>query len=66
MRLPNASTTKTTNSTHRADFVAAYNFAKRLKTLKGLTLYEFICKRWAIEPERFIFNPLQKMQGLNS
>jgi transposase InsO family protein len=28
---------------HLADFVAAYNFAKRLKTLKGLTSYEFIC-----------------------
>ena len=31
---------------HLADFVAAYNFARRLKTLKGLTPYEFICKRW--------------------
>jgi hypothetical protein len=26
---------------HLADFVSAYNFAKRLKTLKGLTPYEF-------------------------
>lgn len=24
----------------------AYNFAKRLKTLKGLTPYEQICKIW--------------------
>jgi transposase InsO family protein len=32
---------------HLADFVDAYNFAKRLKTLKGLTPYEFICKAWA-------------------
>ena len=31
--------------THLADFVTAYNFARRLKTLKGLTPYEFICKR---------------------
>ena len=30
--------------THLADFVDAYNFARRLKTLKGLTPYEFICK----------------------
>jgi hypothetical protein len=30
--------------THLSDFVAAYNFAKRLKTLGGLTTYEFICK----------------------
>ncbi len=25
---------------HLADFVTAYNFARRLKTLKGLTPYE--------------------------
>ena len=29
---------------HLDDFIAAYNFARRLKTLKGLTPYEFICK----------------------
>ena len=50
---------------HLADFVAADNFAKRLKTLKGLTPYEFICKAWTREPERFTLNPLQKMPGLN-
>jgi hypothetical protein len=32
--------------THLSDFVAAYNFTKRLKTLGGLTAYEFICKCW--------------------
>src|SRR6202040_3720416 len=31
---------------HLADFVDAYNFARRLKTLRGLTPYEFICKAW--------------------
>ena len=50
---------------HLADFVAAYNFARRLKTLKGITPYEFICKRWTSEPERFITNPLQQIPGLN-
>ena len=30
--------------THLADFVDAYNFARRLKTLRGLTPYEFICR----------------------
>ncbi len=30
--------------THLADFLAAYNFARRLKTLGGLTPYEYICK----------------------
>ena len=32
---------------HLADFVSAYNFGRRLKTLKGLTPCEFICKRAA-------------------
>jgi hypothetical protein len=50
---------------HLADFVAAYNFGRRLKTLKGLTPYEFICKRWTIEPEKFKLNPLHQMLGLN-
>ena len=38
---------------HLDDFVAAYNFGRRLKTLKGLTPYEFICKAWQNEPDRF-------------
>ncbi|RWK05528.1 integrase core domain-containing protein, partial [Mesorhizobium sp.] len=51
---------------HLADFVAAYNFGRRLKTLKGLTPYEFICKAWASQPERFWLNPLHQMPGLNT
>jgi transposase InsO family protein len=51
---------------HLDDFVAAYNFGRRLKTLTGLTPYEFVCKRWTIEPERFRLNPLQQMPGLNT
>ena len=50
---------------HLADFVTAYNFGRRLKTLRGLTPYEFICKRWTIEPEKFKLNPLHQMPGLN-
>ena len=50
---------------HLGDFVAAYNFGRRLKTLKGLTPYEFICKCWTSQPERFILNPLHQMPGLN-
>lgn len=49
---------------HLDDFVAAYNFGKRLKRLRGLTPYEFICKAWADEPHRFILNPLHQMPGL--
>ena len=51
--------------THLADFVQAYNFARRLKTLKGLTPYEFICKSWTKEPDRFTLNPIHQMPGLN-
>ena len=48
-----------------ADFVAAYNFARRLKMLNGFTPYEFICKLRTKEPERFILDPLDKIPGLN-
>ena len=43
---------------HLGDFVQAYNFARRLKTLRGLTPYEFICKTWTAEPDRFNASPL--------
>ncbi|HEY4848492.1 MAG TPA: IS481 family transposase, partial [Methylocella sp.] len=47
-------------------FLMAYNFAKRLKTLKGLTPYEYICKIWTIQPKHFTINPFQHSVGLNS
>jgi transposase InsO family protein len=50
---------------HLADFVAAYNFGRRLKTLKGLTPYEFVCQCWTKEPGRFTLHPLHQMPGLN-
>lgn len=50
---------------HLADFVSAYNYARRLKTLNGLTPYEFICKTWTSQPERFRLDPLQQMPGPN-
>ena len=51
---------------HLGDFIDAYNFGRRLKTLQGLTPYEFICKQWTIEPERFTLNPIHQMPGLNN
>ena len=48
--------------THITDFIAAYNYARRLKTLNGLTPFEYICKIWTSEPDRFILNPT----GLNT
>ncbi len=56
--------------THLADVLAdvleAYNFAPRLKTLSGLTPYQYICKIWTSEPERSILNPIHQRPGLNS
>jgi transposase InsO family protein len=51
---------------HLADFINAYNYGRRLKTLKGLTPYEFIAKTWTKEPERFRLNPIHQMPGLNT
>jgi hypothetical protein len=52
--------------THLRDFGDAYNFARRLKTLRGLTPYEFVCKAWTSHPHRFRLNPLQQTPGLNT
>ena len=49
---------------HLNDFIDAYNFGRRLKTLIGLTPYEFICKGWTSRLDRFILNPPQQMPGL--
>jgi transposase InsO family protein len=46
-------------------FLDAYNYARRLKTLNGLTPYEFICRSWAAEPHRFTANPHHQMPGPN-
>ena len=50
---------------HLADLVNAYNFGRRLKTLKGPTPYEAICKAWTSDQKRFTINPLHQMPGLN-
>jgi transposase InsO family protein len=44
-------------------FVDAYNHARRLKTLRGLTPYEFVCEAWSKEPERFRLNPSHHIPG---
>lgn len=50
---------------HLQTFLMAYNFAKRLKTLKGLTPYQFICQQWQKTPLRFTINPFHHTVGLN-
>jgi hypothetical protein len=51
---------------HLHDFINAYNYGRRLKTLRGLTPYEYICKCWTNEPERFSLNPHHQMPGPNT
>ncbi len=48
---------------HLDDFLSAYNFARRLKTLRGLTPYEYICKVWTSEPQRFRVEPNHLISG---
>jgi transposase InsO family protein len=50
---------------HLFNFLNAYNFAKRLKTLHGLTPDEYIVKCWQKEPEHFTVNPRHHTLGLN-
>ena len=50
---------------HLHDFIDAYNYGRRLKTLKGLTPFEYICKMWTIERDRFTLNPTHQMPGPN-
>jgi transposase InsO family protein len=49
---------------HLAAFLAAYNFAKRLKTLRGLTPHEYVCKIWIEKPVAFKSDPTHLTSGL--
>jgi transposase InsO family protein len=51
---------------HLAAFLDAYNFAKRLKTLRGLTPFEAICKTWTDKPDCFARDPVHLTSGLNN
>src|ERR1035438_4504410 len=46
---------------HLHAFLMAYNFAKRLKTLRGLTPYQFICQAWQKPP--ILYQPLPSHRG---
>jgi hypothetical protein len=48
---------------HIDDFITAYKFGRRLKTLKGHSPYEYICRTWTIEPERFTVDPTHQSWG---
>jgi len=49
---------------HLQTFLMAYNLAKRLKTLAGLTPYEYVCQQWQRQPELFLNNPFHHTVGL--
>jgi hypothetical protein len=49
---------------HLHAFGKAYNFARRIKILQGLTPYEFIVKHGQKDPEKFIVNPIHHTAGL--
>ena len=51
---------------HLFDFITAYNFARRLKTLHALTPHEYLCKICTNHPQRFTMNPIHQTLGLNS
>lgn len=43
--------------------ILAYDFARRLKTMEGLTPYEFLCKPFLTQPDRFRLDPIHQMPG---
>jgi transposase InsO family protein len=51
---------------HLGLFLDAYNHARRLKTLKGLTPAQLIWTKWQSKPELFHKEPCHLMAGLNT
>ncbi|CAA9505460.1 MAG: Mobile element protein [uncultured Sphingomonadaceae bacterium] len=51
---------------HLQLFIDAYNHARRLKTLRGLTPYEYVAQIWTEEPKRFRPNPYHHSKGPNT
>jgi hypothetical protein len=49
---------------HLTTFLIAYNFAKRLKTLGGLTPYEAVGQHWQQHPHLFLREPSHLTPGL--
>jgi len=51
---------------HLRTFANAYDFAKRLMALRGMTVFEHINKCWSNEPKRFIKNPAHHFPRLDT
>ncbi len=50
---------------HLNAYLMAYNFAKRLKAIKGNTPWQFILKQWIDYPQYFIINSNHYFKGSN-
>lgn len=46
------------------DFVQAYNYRRRLKSLGGRTPHQAVCQAWIEEPRRFLSDPHHEIVGL--
>ena len=51
---------------HLQIFVYAYNHGCRLKTLRGLTPYEYVARIWTEDPVRCMIDPYRYTAGLNA
>ena len=49
---------------HLRTFLLAYNRAKRLRPLRGLTPHEFVCTQWQKNPVAFTQDPTHLIPGL--
>ena len=49
---------------HLQAFLLAYNHAKRLKRLRGLTSYDLVCAQWRKNPTSFTLDPTHVTMGL--
>ncbi len=49
---------------HLQALLLAYNHAKRLKRLRGLTPHEFVCAQWQMNPTIFTRDPIHLTLGL--
>ena len=51
---------------HLHDFVNAYNYGRRLKTLGGLMPYEYVTRVWTDDPGRFKIDACRHTLGPNT
>jgi transposase InsO family protein len=51
---------------HLQLFIDAYNHARRLKTLRGLTPFEYVARVWTDDPGRFKADPYRYSPGPNT